>query len=88
MAQLDGSPADDQALCGPLAQLWGEAMQEEIASCVRMCVWKSTTLSPGRQVVDCRWVLTIKRNAAVEIERFRARLVAQGFLPLPGEDYD
>jgi hypothetical protein len=88
VAQLDDSPTLDHALSGPNAQQWREAMQEEIATCERMCVWKRTTLPPGRQVVGCRWVLTIKRNAAGEIERFRARLVAQGFSQRPGVDYD
>ena len=63
-------------------------MQEEIAICERMCVWKRTTLPPGRQVVGCGWVLTIKRNAPGEIERFRAKLVAQGYSQLPGVHYD
>ena len=51
-------------------------------------MWKRTTLPPGRQVVGCRWVLTIKRNAAGKFERFRPRLVAQGFSQRPGVDYD
>ena len=88
VAQLDDSPTLDQALSWAHAQQWREAMQEEIATCERMCVWKRMTLPPGRQVVGCRWVLTIKRNAAGEIERFRARLVAQGFSQRPGVDYD
>ena len=43
VAQLDDSPTLDQALSGPNAQQWWEAMQDEIATCERMCVWKRTT---------------------------------------------
>ena len=51
VAQLDISPTLDQALSGPHALQWREAMHAEIVICERMCMCKRTTLPPGRQVV-------------------------------------
>src|ERR1700678_809399 len=42
---------------------------------------------PGANVVDCRWVLRIKKNAAGEIEKYKARLVTKGFTQIYGVDY-
>jgi hypothetical protein len=38
-------------------------------------------------IVDCKWVLRIKKNAAGEIEKYKARLVARGFTQIYGIDY-
>ena len=41
-----------------------------------------------QRTVGCRWVFVIKRNEFGEISRYKARLVAQGFLQKPGVDFD
>lgn len=87
VAQLDDAPDLEHALSGPHAAQWQEAMAEEIATCERLCVWQRAKLPPGRTAVGCRWVLTIKRDETGEIQRFRARLVAQGFSQRPGVDF-
>jgi hypothetical protein len=38
-------------------------------------------------VVSSKWVLRIKKNAAGEIEKHKARLVARGFTQIHGIDY-
>lgn len=41
--------------------------------------WSVTSLPPGKNVVGCKWVFTIKYNSDGTIERYKARLVAKGF---------
>src|SRR5690349_5317286 len=36
----------------------------------------------------CKWIFTRKRNAKGEVVRYKARLVAQGFLQRPGIDFE
>ena len=50
--------------------------------------WDLVELPEGKNVVGCKWVFKIKRNADGTVSRYKARLVAQGYSQEPGEDYD
>jgi len=39
-------------------------------------------------IVGCKWVFKLKRNANGEIERHKARLVAKGYHQQPDVDFD
>jgi hypothetical protein len=41
----------------------------------------------GSNIIGCRWVYAIKRDAAGNIVRYKARLVAQGFSQVSGVDF-
>ena len=43
---------------------------------------------PDKNVVSCKWVFALKKDAHGEIDRHKARLVARGFSQRPGEDYE
>ena len=64
------------------------AMEKEIESLRKSDVWELVDLPKGRKVVAGKWVLKIKTDAEGSVERFKARLVAQGFSQKSGIDYD
>lgn len=65
---------------------WKEAMEEEKVALEAHGTWKVVTLPKGANVVGYRWVYAIKRDAAGNIVRYKARLVAQGFSQTLGVD--
>lgn len=57
-------------------------MKAEMNSLAWNDVWDLVELPPGRKIVGSKWVFKKK------VERFKARLVAQGFTQKYGDDYD
>jgi transposase InsO family protein len=66
---------------------WEQAINKELDNLKASGTWELVKRPPGVNVVDCRWVLRIKKNAAGEIEKYKARLVAKGFTQIYGVDY-
>ena len=50
--------------------------------------WDLVDLPPNANLVRCKWVFKTKRKADGQIDRFKARLVAQGFSQQHGVDYE
>lgn len=67
---------------------WIEAMDTEIDSLKKNNTWELCDLPKDRKAIGCKWIYTIKTDENGEIERFKARLVAQGYTQKFGEDYD
>jgi hypothetical protein len=76
------------ALAGPDAASWQQAMDEEMASLLANDTWTLVAPPPGIKPIPSKWVYKIKRDAAGNIERYKARLVVQGFRQREGVDYD
>ena len=66
---------------------WHEAIQVELSNLEASGTWELVKRPPNANIVDCRWVLRIKKNAAGEVEKYKARLVAKGFTQIYGVDY-
>ena len=68
---------------------WQEAMDDEMASMVRFGVYRRVPKSAAgtRQFLGCRWVYKRKVNKFGQVCRYRARLVAQGFLQRAYDSY-
>ena len=67
---------------------WRDAMQDEFEALQRNGTWSLVPPSQGRNLIDCKWVFKIKRQADGEIDRYKARLVAKGFKQRYGIDYE
>ncbi|KAL8131529.1 hypothetical protein AgCh_007455 [Apium graveolens] len=66
---------------------WKTATLEEIRALEKNRTCKITTLPPGKRVVGCKWVFSVKHKADGSVERLKERLVAKGFTQSYGIDY-
>ena len=63
-------------------------MLEELAALEKNDTWELVPSPPGKKVVGCKWVYTVKQNPEGKVERYKARLVAKGYSQTYGIDYD
>ncbi|KAK8951032.1 hypothetical protein KSP39_PZI004596 [Platanthera zijinensis] len=66
---------------------WKQAMEEELRALHKNNTWQLVDLPPGKRTVGSRWVFTVKQNQDGIVERYKARLVAQGYTQAQGIDY-
>nr|GFD45300.1 putative RNA-directed DNA polymerase [Tanacetum cinerariifolium] len=67
--------------------VWRKAMQEELAALVENKTWSIVSLPKGKHVVGRRWVFKTKFNSVRSVDRYKARLMAQGRTQQYGVDY-
>jgi hypothetical protein len=67
---------------------WEKAIEEELATLKAAGTWKLEDAPPGANIIGSKWVLKAKKDAAGNVVRYKARLVAQGFSQIGGVDYD
>lgn len=67
---------------------WTKAMKEEMDSLDKNETWVICELPKGRKAIGCKWLYKVKTDLNGEVDRFKARLVVQGFSQKFGIDYD
>ena len=77
-----------EAAIGPDKEKWEVAMNTEMASLKENNVWDLVEPPVGQKIVGCKWVYKIKTGADGSVQRYKARLVAQGFKQKYGTDFD
>lgn len=77
-----------QAMIADDAELWKEAIDEEMDALRRNNTWDIVTRPKDRAVVGSRWVFKVKHRADGSVDRYKARLVAKGFSQIPGTDFE
>jgi histone deacetylase 1/2 len=63
-------------------------MESEISALHKNKTWHLVPPKAGYNVIDCKWVFKIKRNADGTIDRYKGRLVAKGYRQRYGIDYE
>lgn len=69
-------------------KVWNDAMTNEMDAMDLNQTWHITDLPPGNKAIECHWIYKIKFLSDGNIERYKARLVAQGNRQTEGVDYD
>ena len=80
-----------QAISGPHASYWSAAITKELEGLEALRTWtviQSSTVPAGANIMNCHFVFDVKRNQLGEIEKFKARLVADGNTQQHGLDFD
>lgn len=66
---------------------WAQAVTEEITKLQALGTWEWADLPAGKRTVGSKWVFTVKYTPTGLLDRYKARLVAQGFSQVPGDDF-
>jgi len=79
-----------EALRSPERLHWIRAMQKEIQNFLSRGVWKKvskTALKKGQKPISTKWIFKKKQEHDGSI-RYKARVVARGFVQIPGIDFN
>ena len=76
-----------EAMASPEKDKWQSAMQEEVNSLNDNSTWTLVDRLKDRKVMTGRWVYEINTHEQGNIDKFKARYVAKGFMQVPGLDF-
>ncbi|GAU11010.1 hypothetical protein TSUD_113030 [Trifolium subterraneum] len=77
---LNEDPANlQEALSSMDANLWQEAINDEMDSLESNKTWHLVDLPPGCKPIGCKWILKKKLKPDGTVEKYKARLIAKGF---------
>jgi hypothetical protein len=78
-----------EAMRAPAAKQWEMAIKKELEQSKRMGTYAWVPeLRAGRKEIGSRWVLKEKRDGDGSLASYKARVVAQGFLQVLGQDFN
>lgn len=67
--------------------MWREAMIEEFNVIERNQTWQPVDLQLHKQPIVVKWVFKVKHTPDGSVAKYKARIVAKGFLQRAGLDY-
>ncbi|CAL9017449.1 unnamed protein product, partial [Prunus brigantina] len=76
-----------EALSSLDADLWQEAINDEMDSLESNKTWHLVDLPPGCKTIGCKWILKKKLKPDGSIEKYKARLVAKGYRQRENVDF-
>ncbi len=77
-----------KAKCCPDWPLWENTIAKELTTLKTAGTWRLEEAPPRANVIGSKWVFKAKKDAAGNIARYKAHLVAQGFSQISGVDYN
>ena len=88
---VDSEIDEPKTVCEPMngkqSIQWREAVESEYSSLLKNDTWELVPPREGKNIVGSHWVLKVKHEDGY-VDRFKARLVAQGYSQVKGVDYD
>ena len=76
-----------EAMASRDVAFWKEAINDEMDSIMYNNTWELADLPPGCKPLGCKWIFKKKMKVDGTIDKFKARLVIQGFRQKEGIDY-
>ena len=86
--EIDEPMTTDEAMKGNYETEWKKATNSEYSALMENNTWELVELPKGRKAIGCKWVFHVKYDGNGEVERFKGKLVAQGFSQNCGTDYE
>nr|GEZ35857.1 zinc finger, CCHC-type [Tanacetum cinerariifolium] len=77
----------NEAMQSRAATFWKEAIDDEIGFIMENNTWVLSDLPPGCKPLGCKWIFKRKMKVDGTIDKFKARLVIQGFRQKEGINY-
>ena len=66
---------------------WKDAMREEMSALENNKTWEIVERPKGKNIVDYKWIFTLKYKADGSFKKHKARLVAKGYTQTYGVYY-
>nr|KAJ0189226.1 hypothetical protein LSAT_V11C800430080 [Lactuca sativa] len=76
-----------EAMASRDVHFWKEAIHDEIDSIMHNNTWVLGDLPPGCKALGCKWILKRKMKVDGTIDKYKAKLVIQGFRQKEGIDF-
>ena len=77
-----------EALTRPDTDKWVTAALAEIEAHIQNGTWELAQLPPGRRAISSHWVFKVKRKPNGSIDKYKGRIMAQGFSQVRGIHYN
>jgi hypothetical protein len=87
MANKEDNPTFKEAMCGPDAAGFIEAMEAEIVTLIELGVFDILERKSGMKVISGVWALKRKRYPDGRVRKLKGRYCARGFEQVEGVDY-
>ena len=87
-SEIDEPTTIEEALSGEYSEQWKAAVDAEYKSLLENNTWELVKLPEGRKAIGCKWVFRVKYDSKGHVEKFKGRLVAQGYSQKYGIDYE